>query len=164
MSLLLGRKTFVKRTASALPAVAAPERLFVVFVVGNLKENFGDLPVMEDEFVGESVERKRDVIVNLHAALKNSNANWAAVLAGGLPLITRDLFQKLTSLRDENSEAAVTIQADEKAQPLWNFHLFRPKSHCAIFPLTAYAQTSDNLCAFTDNLCANFQIHNQFDL
>ncbi|MDQ3179833.1 MAG: molybdenum cofactor guanylyltransferase [Acidobacteriota bacterium] len=115
-NLLLGGKTFARRAASALSAVAAPGRLFIV---GNLKENLFDLPILPDEFDGENDKRKRAAIVGLHAALKNSNANWAAVLACDLPLVTGELFQKLASLRNENSDAVVPLQPDgERMQPL----------------------------------------------
>lgn len=116
-NLLLGGETFVRRAAIALSAVvAAPERLFVV---GNLEDNSFDLPILPDEFVGESGdERKRGAIVGLHAALKNTKADWAAILACDLPFASGDLFQKLASFRDENSDAIVPLQADGRAQPL----------------------------------------------
>jgi len=116
-NLLLGGVTFVRRAAIALSAVvAAPERLFVV---GNLEGNSFDLPILPDEFVGDSGdERKRGAIVGLHAALKNTKANWAAVLACDLPFASGELFEKLASFRDGNSDAVVPMQNDGRAQPL----------------------------------------------
>lgn len=115
--LLLGGKTFVVRAASVLSAVvAAPERLFVV---GNLEENRSDLPILPDEFSGEGGdERKRGAIVGLHAALKNTKANWAAILACDLPFASGELFERLASLRDEKFDAIVPVQPDGKRQPL----------------------------------------------
>lgn len=114
-NLLLDGETFVSRAASALSVIAPPERLFVV---GDLEENSFYLPVVSDEFITENVERKRGAIVGLHAALKNTSSNWAAVLACDLPFANGDLFQKLASFRVENSDAIVPIQADGKWQPL----------------------------------------------
>lgn len=115
--LLLGGKTFVERAASTLSAVvAAPERLFVV---GNLEENWSDLPILPDEFSGESGDkRKRGAIVGLRAALKNTKANWAAILACDLPFASGELFERLASLRDEKFDAVVPVQPDGKRQPL----------------------------------------------
>ena len=115
-NLLLDGKTFVERAASALSAIATPER---IFLVGNLEDNSFVWPILPDEFVGESGdERKRGAIVGLHAALKNTKANWAAVLACDLPFASGNLFQKLVQFRVENSDAIVPIQADGKWQPL----------------------------------------------
>ena len=113
-NLLLGGKTFVERASSALSAVA-PERLFVV---GNLKGSFNGLPILSDEFAGINNERKRGAIIGLHTALSNTKANWAAVLACDLPFVSRDLFQKLASFRDEVSNAVVPVHADGRPQPL----------------------------------------------
>lgn len=114
-NLLLGGETFVSRAAIALSVIAAPERLFVV---GDLQKNSFDLPVVCDDFIAENDERKRGAIVGLHAALKNTKSNWAAILACDLPFASGDLFQKLASFRVENSDAIVPIQADGKWQPL----------------------------------------------
>ena len=114
-NLLLNGKTFVECAASALSTVAAPERLFVV---GNLKENLFDLPILPDECVGAGDEVKRGAIVGLHAALSNTNASWAAVLACDLPFVTGSLFQTLASFDRNDFDAVVPIQADGKRQPL----------------------------------------------
>lgn len=113
--LLLGGKTFAERAAISLSVVAAPERLFVV---GNVETNLFDLPILPDEFASESAERKRGAIVGLHAALKNTKANWAAVLACDLPFASGELFERLASLRDEKLDAIVPVQPDGKWQPL----------------------------------------------
>lgn len=111
--LLLGGKTFAERAASALSAIT--DR---IFVVGNRKEESFDLPTLPDEFVGETGGRKRGAIVGLHAALSNTNADWAAILACDLPFVTGDLLQKLISLNIENYEAVVPLQKDGRPQPL----------------------------------------------
>lgn len=114
-NLILGGKTFAERAASALSAIGAPGRLFVV---GNLEERSFDLPVLLDEFMAESGERKRGAIVGLRAALKNTSQGWAAVLACDLPFASGELFQKLVSFRDEKFDAVVPVQPDGKQQPL----------------------------------------------
>lgn len=116
--LILGGKTFVERAALALSAVA-PKRLLVV---GDLKEDLYDLPILPDTFLGKNDEQKRGAIVGLHAALSNTKGNWACVSACDLPFASGELLQKLASLRDEISDAVVPLQKDSRPQPLCAFY------------------------------------------
>ncbi len=111
--LILGGKTFIERAAFALSAVANR-----IFVVGNLKGNSHELPILPDEFLVKNNEQKRGAIIGLHTALANTKTDWAAVLACDLPFASGELFKKLATLDRRSFDAVVSLQKDLRAQPL----------------------------------------------
>ncbi len=105
--LSLGGKQFVERIAEQLTAVTA-----TVSIVG-AGESAGTL----------KWENVPDVFPNwgalggLHSALAACQADWAVIVACDLPFVTRELFVRLASHR-ENFDAVIPVQADGRPQPL----------------------------------------------
>src|SRR5688572_13319141 len=91
--LRLGGRTFVELAADALGSVAR-----VVSVVGS-RPGVGDygLPVVPD------VHEGLGAMGGLHAALSACGVRWAAVVSCDLPFVTGELFERLASLRREES-------------------------------------------------------------
>lgn len=103
--LRLGAQSFTEKIAAALDAVSATVR-----VVGG-QEASGVWEVVPDTHM------EWGALGGLHAALKASRTEWAAVVACDLPFVTGQLFVRLASLR-ENFAAVVPVQADGRVQPL----------------------------------------------
>lgn len=108
--LVLGGKTFVERAALSLKTIK-PEHLFIV---GNRPNYSIKLPVLHDS----TEKNTRASLIGLYTALRHTKTEWAAILACDLPFATGDLFERLISLRTENYDAVIPIQADGKSQPL----------------------------------------------
>lgn len=106
--LRLGGRTFVERAAGALAALSGS-----VSVVGSRAgvESHG-LSVVRDLHEGLGA------MGGLHAALAACAAPWAAVVSCDLPFVTAELFERLASLRVEDSDAVAPLQADGRPQPL----------------------------------------------
>ena len=106
--LRLGRRTFVEIAAGALGAVAP--RVSVVGARPGLVTH--GLPVVRDVYEGLGA------MGGLHAALSACGTRWAAVVSCDLPFVTGELFERLASLRREDSEAVAPLQEDGRPQPL----------------------------------------------
>jgi molybdopterin-guanine dinucleotide biosynthesis protein A len=104
--LVLEGQSFVERIANEMAVVVTS-----VTVVGNTSE------------AAEAIRTVRDVypqwgaLGGVHAALTHCSAEWALVVACDLPFVTRVLFAKMGSLRD-NWDAVVPVQRDQIPQPL----------------------------------------------
>jgi molybdopterin-guanine dinucleotide biosynthesis protein A len=110
--LVIGGETMLRRAASALMPVS--DR---VAAVGVLQATSDGLPVVPDEFdTGDG--KRRGSIVGLHASLKNSAADWAAVLACDMPFVGGELFKRLVSFIRIDVDAVVPVQPDGRLQPL----------------------------------------------
>lgn len=122
--LRLGGSTFVELAAGALGAVAR-----AVCVVGSRQE-LGEhgLPVVPD------VHEGLGAIGGLHAALSACEARWAAVVSCDLPFVTGELFARLASLREDDSEAVAPVQDDGRPQPL-----------CALYDARVCRDTAEEL-------------------
>ena len=106
--LRLGGRTFVEITAGALATVSNS-----VSVVGSRPgvESHG-LPVVRD------IHEGLGALGGLHAALAACEAKWAAVVSCDLPFVTRELFERLASLRRGDVDAVAPVQEDGRPQPL----------------------------------------------
>ena len=106
--LRLGGLTFVERAAGALAPVSSK-----VCVVGSRPgvEAHG-LAVVRDLHEGLGA------LGGLHAALKSCRAPWAAVVSCDLPFVTAGLFERLASLRGDETDAVAPLQEDGRPQPL----------------------------------------------
>jgi len=102
----LDGSTFVERIAAALSSVAE-----TVCCVGAKEDNLPGLINVPDLFPGWGA------LGGLHAALAACRAQWSAIVACDLPLVTRELFTRLAALR-ENFDAVVPVQRDGRPQPL----------------------------------------------
>jgi molybdopterin-guanine dinucleotide biosynthesis protein A len=108
--LLFGAQLGVEHIANALRALTPTVRL--VGNRGGLHSDFGNIP--------DSIEGW-GALGGIHAALGACNAEWAAIAACDLPLVTPGLFGRLWqyALRDgDGFDAIVPIQPDERPQPL----------------------------------------------
>jgi molybdenum cofactor guanylyltransferase len=54
----------------------------------------------------------------IHTALRACERDWALIVACDLPLVTRELFERLESFRNPSIDAVVPVQADGRPQPL----------------------------------------------
>src|ERR1044072_3035158 len=106
--LRLGRRTFVEIAAGALATVS--NRVSVV----------GSRPEVETHglHVVRDIHEGLGALGGLHAALIASEAPWAAVVSCDLPFVTRELFERLASLRGEDLDAVAPVQDDGRPQPL----------------------------------------------
>jgi molybdopterin-guanine dinucleotide biosynthesis protein A len=98
---------FVTRIAAALSGLA--ER--VCIVGSRYGESVWQLPNVPDLF------QQWGALGGLHAGLSACQTEWAAVVACDLPFVTKELFERLSKLR-ENCDAVVPIQSDGRQQPL----------------------------------------------
>jgi molybdopterin-guanine dinucleotide biosynthesis protein A len=110
--LVLGGETMLRRAASALRTVS--DR---VAAVGVSPENSDGLPAVPDEFDTGGGQR-RGSIVGLYAALRNSAADWTAVLACDMPFVVGELFKRLVTLVRDDVDVIVPVQPDGRLQPL----------------------------------------------
>jgi molybdopterin-guanine dinucleotide biosynthesis protein A len=110
--LKLGGKTFVERAAHSLSAIE-PRR---IFLVGNFtnENKAADIEILPDVFKSDL----RASIIGLHTALFHAETEWIAVLACDLPFASSSLFKRLTEFVQDEFEAIVPLQKDERAQPL----------------------------------------------
>jgi molybdenum cofactor guanylyltransferase len=122
--LRLGGRTFVELAADALGAVTR-----AVSVVGSRQE-LGEhgLPVVPD------VYERLGAMGGLHAALSACEARWAAVVSCDLPFVTGELFARLASLREDDTEAVAPVQEDGRPQPL-----------CALYAARVCRDTAEEL-------------------
>jgi molybdopterin-guanine dinucleotide biosynthesis protein A len=106
--LSLGGLTFIERIAGAL-CVLAPE----ISVVSARPEKFNlSLPVVAD------IHRNCGALGGLHAALNACRTPWAAIVSCDLPFVTGELFARLGSFRNEETDAVAPLQTDGRPQPL----------------------------------------------
>lgn len=114
--LKFGDVTFLERAASAV----APSCGAVKIVINeNQKEKFR-LNFAEFDFVFDFFY-ERGALGGIHAALKNSNADWAIILACDLPFVTAGAIEKLAQIAvnaPENVSAVVSKQSGGQLQPL----------------------------------------------
>ncbi|MDX6484359.1 MAG: molybdenum cofactor guanylyltransferase, partial [Gaiellaceae bacterium] len=106
--LRLGGRTFVEIAAGALATVASRVR-----IVGSRPgaESHG-LTVVRD------IHEGLGALGGLHAALAACEAPWAAVVSCDLPFVTRELIERLASLRGDDVDAVAPVQDDGRPQPL----------------------------------------------
>jgi molybdopterin-guanine dinucleotide biosynthesis protein A len=106
--LRLGGRTFVEIAARALSTVSGR-----VSVVGSRPgvESHG-LTVVRD------IHEGLGALGGLHAALAACETRWAAVVSCDLPFVTRELFERLASMRDDEVDAVAPVQEDGRPQPL----------------------------------------------
>ena len=106
--LRLGPETMLERLAGQLSPVTSS-----VTLVGNPRAYVGhSLPTVPD------VYEKWGALGGIHAALSAAKTDWIVVVACDLPFITRDLFERLTSLADESIDGIVPMQPDGRPQPV----------------------------------------------
>ena len=110
--LKLGGKTFLERAALSLSAIK-PRR---IFLVGNFtnENKAADIEILPDVFKSGTPAS----IIGLHTALFHAETEWIAVLACDLPFASSSLFKRLTEFVQDEFEAIVPLQKDERAQPL----------------------------------------------
>jgi molybdopterin-guanine dinucleotide biosynthesis protein A len=122
--LRLGRRTFVEIAAGALATVSNSVR-----VVGSRPgvESHG-LKVVRD------IHEGLGALGGLHAALGACEAEWAAVVSCDLPFVTRELFERLASLRSDDVDAVAPVQEDGRPQPL-----------CALYAAARCLEAADAL-------------------
>lgn len=103
----LGGEPFVERIAQSLAHIAGG-----VSIVGDGRANEDwRWPVVPD------VYSKWGALGGLHAALSACRAEWAAVVACDLPLVSAELLARLAARR-QTFDAVVPVQADGRVQPL----------------------------------------------
>ena len=121
--LTLDGRSFVERIADEIRGVASS-----VAVVGDLDDGraAGDslakainLKTVPDVFP------QWGALGGVHAALTACDAEWALVVACDFPFVTRQLFVRLASLRDD-FEAVAPTQVDEIPQPLCTLYRVAP--------------------------------------
>jgi molybdopterin-guanine dinucleotide biosynthesis protein A len=128
--LRLGGRTFVEHVACALGPVAS--RVSVVSSRPGAASH--KLPVVRD------VHESRGALGGIHAALASCRAPWALIVSCDLPFVTRELFERLSSLRTGEADAVAPVQDDGRPQPL-----------CALYAATPCKDLADELIR-TDNL------------
>lgn len=109
-------ETFLERAAAAL----APNCGEVKIVINKtqsekFKRHFPALDFVFDRFP------ERGAPGGIHAALKNSNKDWAIILACDLPFVSAEAIEKLSRIvsnTPENIAAVAPEQFDGKVQPL----------------------------------------------
>ena len=107
-SLVFHGQTAIERIAEQLSSITSR-----IALVGARDDHAkGGMNVIAD------VHERWGALGGIHAALRNSRAVWAAIVACDLPLITLDLFTRLGSFATENPDAVVPIQPDGRPQPL----------------------------------------------
>ena len=122
--LRLGGRTFVERIARAL----APFAPHVSLVSSRPEAAAHGLPVVHDLY------EARGALGGIHAALAGCRAPWAIVVSCDLPFVTRELFERLLSLRTGVEDAVAPVQDDGRPQPL-----------CALYAAAPCARAADEL-------------------
>lgn len=110
--IVLGGKTLLERAVETMSLVTDGRVTVVVRSRGQLATPPRSR-VIEDNRQGED----HAAIFGLHAALADSSAEWVAILAVDLPLVTADLFTSLLEYAGDH-DAVVPLQADGRRQPL----------------------------------------------
>src|SRR5436305_9428440 len=122
--LRLGGLTFVGRVAVALGPVVSS----VSLVSSRPDAEAPGLPVVRDLY------ESRGALGGIHAALAGCRAPWAIVVSCDLPFVTRELFERLLSLRTGVEDAVAPVQDDGRPQPL-----------CALYAAAPCARAADEL-------------------
>lgn len=113
--LVLDGQTFVERIAMELGTATSS-----IKVVGNnTPASQLNLPAAPD------IYPQWGALGGVHAALSNCSAEWALVVACDFPFVTRELFGRLASLRDD-FDAVAPIQGDGIPQPLCALYRVEP--------------------------------------
>jgi molybdenum cofactor guanylyltransferase len=128
--LRLGGRTFVERVAAALGPVVSS----VSLVSSRPDAEAHGLPVVRDLF------ESRGALGAVHAALASCRAPRALVVSCDLPFVTRELFERLLSLRPDEADAVAPVQQDGRPQPL-----------CALYAAAECARAAEELIR-TDEL------------
>jgi molybdopterin-guanine dinucleotide biosynthesis protein A len=137
--LVLDGRSFVERIAGELSAVTRS-----VTIVGGNGDSYASadkLPTPKPELETrnsklETLSKVADVypewgaLGGVHAALSACTNIWALIVACDFPLVTRELFARLASLR-EDFEAVAPIQRDGIPQPLCALYRLEPCLRCA---------------------------------
>lgn len=113
--LLLEGRTFVQRIAAELSPVTVSVTL-VGKDAGELQLNLPGAPDVYEHW---------GALGGVHAALSACQSPWALIVACDLPFVTKALFSRLASLR-ENFEAVAPIQNDGRPQPLAALYRLTP--------------------------------------
>ena len=107
-AMVIGGRTSLERVAAALSAAVSP-----VTLVG-----------ARHEYDGVRLRNVPDVhgqwgaLGGIHAALSAAEKDWALIVACDLPFVTPELFDRLQSFVDNDTDAIVPIQSDGRPQPL----------------------------------------------
>ena len=110
--LVFGERTGVERIATALRPLTAIVRL----VGSHVQAEAGGLENVPD------THERWGALGGICAALGACQSDWAVVVACDLPLVSSDLFHRLSDLIRQSDpqtlDAIVPVQADERPQPL----------------------------------------------
>jgi molybdopterin-guanine dinucleotide biosynthesis protein A len=128
--LVFGKQTGVDRIAAALWPLTARVRL----VGSHVQAAASGLENVPD------THERWGALGGICAALGVCQSEWAVVVACDLPLVSSDLFQRLTHLAQQSGpqtfEAIVPIQPDERPQPL-----------CALYRRQTCSRAAEKLIA-----------------
>lgn len=113
--LMLDGQSFVERIAMELGAATASTKV----VGNNTAASQLNLPAAPD------IYPHWGALGGVHAALSTCSAEWALVVACDFPFVTRELFVRLASLRDD-FDAVAPIQSDGIPQPLCALYRVEP--------------------------------------
>ncbi|MGE3465883.1 MAG: molybdenum cofactor guanylyltransferase [Pyrinomonadaceae bacterium] len=109
--LQLGGVSFVDRAALALSAVTPAKAV----LIGG-RETAGT--ISDAVYRDKDGNERRGSIVGLFTALKNSRAEWSAVLACDMPFVSGSLLSRVASVDRAGFDAIVPVQSDGRSQPL----------------------------------------------
>jgi len=109
-------KTLVERTAETVSKANTSARITLVAASDEqITALFGtnkSFPFIFDLYPG------RGAYGGVHAALAHTKTDWGFIVACDLPLITRELIDRLENLIGEEFDAVVPVQPDGEVQPL----------------------------------------------
>ncbi|HEX3559667.1 MAG TPA: molybdenum cofactor guanylyltransferase [Pyrinomonadaceae bacterium] len=128
--LRLGGVTFVERIAETIRPLASR----VSLVSSRPDASAHGLPVVRDVYAS------RGALGGIHAALKRCRAPCALIVSCDLPFVTRELFERLSSLRTDETDAVAPVQDDGRPQPL-----------CALYAANTCRSVADEMLR-TDRL------------
>jgi molybdopterin-guanine dinucleotide biosynthesis protein A len=111
--LVIGGRTFIDLIATAMSAVTCS-----VSTVGGTSAQ-ADIPHVSDVYPGWGA------LGGVHAALANSDGEWALVVACDFPSVTPDLFLRMATL-SAGFDAVAPIQHDLVLQPLCTLYRVQP--------------------------------------
>lgn len=121
--LLLDGRSFVERIANEMSGVVS-----TVTLVGNLTRE----PILRNADASQAtlptvpdVYPEWGALGGVHSALSNCSADWALVVACDFPLVRKELFVRLASLRD-GFDAVAPVQRDLIRQPLCTLYRVEP--------------------------------------
>jgi len=108
--LVFDGQTFIERIAGELSGVASS-----VALVGARQpyDSFKNIPDLHTQW---------GALGGIHAALSATKTDWALIVACDLPLVTRELFERLQSFAGDRVDAVVPIQSDGRPQPVCAFY------------------------------------------